>query len=126
MEQEVVDETTKISSAKQNTFTEFTVTMSKALEKVAASDFTMVRDDDNQVITIKSAALDATDKTQSRAKVTVTYHTYKYDSTTNFFPLKCRLFIPQFAYVTVSPYMIMIRNFVEKKRCLVRNSASFV
>ena len=64
-----VDETTKISAAKQNTFTEFTVTMSKALETVAAADFSMVRDDDNQVITVKSATLDATDKTQVKLVV---------------------------------------------------------
>lgn len=64
-----VDETTKISAAKQNTFTEFTVTMSKALETVAAADFSMVRDDDNQVITVKSATLDAKDKTQVKLVV---------------------------------------------------------
>ena len=64
-----VDETTKIASAKQKTFTEFTVTMSKALETVAAADFSMVRDDDNQVITVKSATLDATDKTQVKLVV---------------------------------------------------------
>ncbi len=64
-----VDETTKIASAKQNTFTEFTVTMSKALDTVAAADFSMVRDDDNQVITVKSATLDATDKTKVKLVV---------------------------------------------------------
>lgn len=66
---EKVDETTKISAVKQNTFTEFTVTMSKALETVAAADFSMVRDDDNQVITVKSATLDDKDKTQVKLVV---------------------------------------------------------
>lgn len=43
--------------------------MSKALDTVAAADFSMVRDDDNQVITIKSATLDAKDKTQVKLVV---------------------------------------------------------
>ena len=43
--------------------------MSKALDTVAAADFSMVRDDDNQVITIKSATLDANDKTQVKLVV---------------------------------------------------------
>lgn len=64
-----VDTATKIASVKQNTFTEFTVTMSKALETVAASDFSMVRDNDNQVITVKSATLDTTDKTKVKLVV---------------------------------------------------------
>ena len=67
--EEVVDNTAKISSVKQNTFTEFTVTMSKALDTVTAADFSMVRDDDNQVITVKSATLDAKDKTQIKLAV---------------------------------------------------------
>ena len=43
--------------------------MSKALETVAASDFSMVRDNDNQVITVKSATLDTTDKTKVKLVV---------------------------------------------------------
>lgn len=43
--------------------------MSKALESVAASDFAMVRDNDNQVITVKSATLDTTDKTKVKLVV---------------------------------------------------------
>lgn len=52
--------------------------MSKALETVTASDFTMVRDNDNQVITVKSASLDATDKT----KVSLTVYTSLTDAKT--------------------------------------------
>lgn len=73
-----VDTATKIADVKQKTFTEFTVTMSKALETVAASDFTMVRDNDNQVITVKAASLDATDKT----KVNLTVYTSLTDAKT--------------------------------------------
>lgn len=75
---EAVAEVAKISSVKQDTFTEFTVTMSKALETAAAADFGMVRDDDNQVITVRSAALDATDKT----KVKLTVYTSLTDAKT--------------------------------------------
>lgn len=78
VKEEVVDTTTKISSVKQDTFTDFTVTMSKALETVATSDFSMVRDDDNQVITVKNASLDATDKT----KVKLTVYTSLTDAKT--------------------------------------------
>ncbi|MCI7129336.1 MAG: hypothetical protein MSA09_01995 [Lachnospiraceae bacterium] len=74
----VVDNTTKIASVKQDTFTDFTVTMSKALETATAADFSMVRDDDNQVITVKSASLDATDKT----KVKLTVYTSLTDAKT--------------------------------------------
>lgn len=73
-----VDTVAKISDVKQKTFTNFDVTMSKALETVTASDFTMVRDNDNQVITVKSATLDATDKT----KVSLTVYTSLTDAKT--------------------------------------------
>ena len=73
-----VDTVAKISDVKQKTFTNFEVTMSKALETVTASDFTMVRDNDNQVITVKSASLDATDKT----KVNLTVYTSLTDAKT--------------------------------------------
>ena len=73
-----VETVAKISDVKQKTFTEFTATMSKALETVTASDFTMVRDDDNQVITVKAASLDATDKT----KVNLTIYTSLTDAKT--------------------------------------------
>lgn len=65
----VVDNTTKITEVKQKTFTDFTVTLSKALETATAADFTMVRDDDNQVITVKSASVDAADKTKVNLSV---------------------------------------------------------
>jgi hypothetical protein len=52
--------------------------MSQALETAAASDFTMVRDSDNQNIQVKSAVLDSTDKT----KVTLTVYNSLTDAKT--------------------------------------------